>query len=80
MIWDLADAADIMTTEIVSVTPADDLNAAIRRLSQLGVDELPVVDENDGSQLVGVIRRETVIRAYYRKLTAYQEEAHAHAR
>lgn len=80
VIWDLADAADIMTTEIVSVTPADDLNAAIRRLSQLGVDELPVVDENDGSQLVGVIRRETVIRAYYRKLTAYQEEAHAHAR
>lgn len=80
VIWDLADAADIMKTPVISVTPTDDLNTAIRRLSQLGVDELPVVDTNDGGLLVGVIRRETVIRSYYAKLTQYQEEATAHAR
>jgi len=47
-----ATVADYMTDQPVTVAPDDDLAVAARRMAELGVRHLPVVD---GHQLVGVL-------------------------
>src|SRR5215831_21146746 len=47
IIWQLAVARDVMTTKLVTVTPQDDLNTALKRFTELNLDELPVVDPQD---------------------------------
>ena len=48
-IWQLTVARDIMTSRILSVTPDDDLNPAMRRFTQRNIDEFPIVDPDNGS-------------------------------
>ncbi|HVT30844.1 MAG TPA: chloride channel protein [Lacipirellulaceae bacterium] len=72
-IWHLANARDVMTTRVVSVTPEDDLNTALKRFTDLNLDELPVVDHENPSQLLGMLRRRDVIACYNQKLHDYQK-------
>lgn len=74
-VWELANARDVMSTRIVSVTPQDDLNTALRRFTQLNLDELPVVDASDSSRLMGMLRRHDVIACYNRKLSEFHEQS-----
>ncbi|MCA9069200.1 MAG: chloride channel protein, partial [Planctomycetaceae bacterium] len=55
--WTLAVARDVMVTNIVSVTPDDDLNSALQRFTALNLDELPVLDPKDEGKLLGMLRR-----------------------
>jgi len=66
--WHLAVANDIMVTEVLSVTPDDDLNTALTRFTARNLDELPVVDRNDSGKLLGMIRRKETIAYYNRRL------------
>jgi len=75
LIWDLAVARDIMATKIVSITLNDDLNTAMKRLTQLNLDELPVVDSSDPGKLLGMLRRKDVITVYNRKLMEHKQAA-----
>lgn len=72
-IWQLAVARDIMVTNIVSVTPNDDLNTALTRFTSLNLDELPVLDPNDSSTLLGMLRRKETIGFYNNKLRAHKK-------
>ena len=72
-IWQLADAADVMTSPFISVTPKDDLNEAMRRFTALNIDELPVLDPDDSGRLLGMLRRKETIGAYNRQLARRQE-------
>jgi len=72
-LWKLAVAADIMTTLLVSVTVDDDLNTAIRRFTDINIDELPVLDAHDSSQLVGMLRRKDAIAVYNARLAALKQ-------
>lgn len=78
-LWKLAVAADIMTTLLVSVTVDDDLNTAVRRFTDVNIDELPVLDAHDSSKLVGMLRRKDAIGVYNARLAdlkqARQEQA-----
>ena len=74
-IWHLAVARDIMTTEIVTVTPDDDLNHAMRRFTALNLDELPVVDPADSGKLLGMLRRKETIAAYNKRLAEHKQLA-----
>jgi CIC family chloride channel protein len=67
-VWQLANARDVMTTRIVSVTPDDDLNTALKRFTDLNLDELPVVDKDDKTKLLGMLRRKDVISRYNQRL------------
>jgi CIC family chloride channel protein len=78
-LWELANARDIMTTRIVSVTPQDDLNTALRRFTELNLDELPVVDANNPSRLIGMLRRRDVIDCYNKKLSEFHRQTSAHS-
>ena len=67
-IWQLTVARDIMTSRILSVTPDDDLNTAMRRFTERNIDELPVVDPGDGRKLLGMLRRKETIEFYNQRL------------
>ena len=67
-IWQLAVARDVMTSKLVTVTPEDDLNTALRRFTELNLDELPIVDAQDPSRLLGMLRRKDTIAIYNRQL------------
>lgn len=57
-------AADLMTTDVVTVAPDLPLGAAARRMRQQGVSWLPVVDA-DG-RVVGVLGRSDVLSVFLR--------------
>jgi chloride channel protein, CIC family len=72
-IWPLAVARDVMTSRLVTVTPEDDLNTALCRFTQLNLDELPIVDPQDRSQLLGMLRRKDTIAVYNRRLAELKD-------
>jgi chloride channel protein, CIC family len=74
-IWELANARDVMTSRVISVSPEDDLNTTMKRFTERNLDELPVLAANDSSQLLGMLRRRDVISFYNEKLHALQTEA-----
>lgn len=74
-IWQLADAADVMKSNFLSVSPNDDLNMAIRKFTALNIDELPVLDPENPGTLIGMLRRKETIGAYNRQLASRQEAA-----
>ena len=74
-IWKLAVAEDIMVTNIVSVSPQDDLNTALRRFTALNLDELPVLDPENPGRLLGMLRRKETIGIYNRRLLEHKQAA-----
>ena len=48
-------AADLATRPVVTVTPGDDLHTALRRLTELNLDEIPVVAPDDPTRLLGLL-------------------------
>jgi CIC family chloride channel protein len=76
LIWTLANARDVMSTRVVSVTPQDDLNTALTRFTELNLDELPVVARDNSSRLLGMLRRKDAIACYNQRLIAHRKEAH----
>ena len=71
-IWQLADANDVMVTRVITVTPDDDLNTALRRFTKLNIDELPVVSSDSPRELLGMLRRQEVIAAYNRRMEEHK--------
>jgi CIC family chloride channel protein len=59
---------DICSRTPVTVTPADPVFRAVRRMASLDVGRLPVVSEEDHGRLVGWLRRADIVRAYQRAL------------
>jgi CIC family chloride channel protein len=60
--------ADVMTPKPITLTPAMPVSAALARMASLGLGRLPVVAEDDPKALVGMFRRESVVRAYHHAL------------
>ena len=60
--------AAIMTERAITVTAGQPVSAALARMASLGLGRLPVVSETDTSDLVGMFRRESVVRAYHEAL------------
>jgi CIC family chloride channel protein len=73
-LWQLANARDVMTSEVIFVTPVDDLNIALKRFTELNLDELPVLDEQNRSILLGMLRRKDVITCYNQRLHEFQSQ------
>ncbi len=72
-IWQLATANDVMNPTVVSVTPDDDLNVAMRAFTAIAIDELPVVDPENPRKLLGTIRHKEMIAFYNRRLMEYKK-------
>lgn len=74
VLWKVAIARDVMTEDVVTVAPDDDLNTALSRFTALNVDELPVVDKQDSNVILGVLRRKEAIAAYTRRRLEMQHQ------
>lgn len=59
---------DVMTPKPITVTPSMQVSAALARMASLGIGRLPVVSDADPETLVGMFRRESVVRAYHHAL------------
>lgn len=70
---DLIVAADIATQSVLTVTPEDDLNSAMRRFTQKNIDYLPIVAEDDKGRVLGMLNRRDVISAYHERLTKIRQ-------
>lgn len=55
---------DVMTAEVITLTPDADHAAAARLMRKAGVKRIPIVDEND--RLVGILSRSDILRAFAR--------------
>jgi chloride channel protein, CIC family len=57
-------ADDLAHRPVLSVTLEDNLHTALRRMTELNIDEIPVVDQNDSTLLLGLLSRRALTLAY----------------
>jgi CIC family chloride channel protein len=55
---------DIATRNLVSVHPDETVGAALRRMAPRDLSRLPVIARDDPRRLLGVVRRNDIVRAY----------------
>ncbi|MHC5543022.1 chloride channel protein, partial [Singulisphaera rosea] len=67
-------AADLANPRVLTVTPRDDLHTALRRLTELNVDQIPVVSPEDPAQLIGLLDRKDVVAAYSETILSLRSE------
>jgi chloride channel protein, CIC family len=70
-------AADLAVRPVMSVSPGDDLHTALRRLTELNLDELPVVAPDDPTRLLGLLGRRELVSAYTNQIEALRGPAPA---
>jgi len=56
--------ADIMTSTVVTAFPDETVDVVLKRMGPRDLSRLPVVTRQDPHHLVGVIRRNDIVRAY----------------
>jgi CIC family chloride channel protein len=61
---DLVIAKDVAMEKVITVTPEDSLNAALKKMTKAEIRELPVVGEEDSGQLISMISRKDILRTY----------------
>ena len=55
---------DVMTERMVTAFPDESLNAVLQRMAPRDLSRLPVVSRDQPDRLLGVVRRNDVVRAY----------------
>lgn len=73
-VYDLAIAADVMSSPPVVVRPSDDLHRAIETFDSVLLDELPVVADDDPDRVLGHLRRRAINRAYSKRLAELRDQ------
>ena len=63
-------ADDLASRPVVSVTPDDDLHTALRRLTDLNSEEIPVVAQDDPMRPIGILSRRDLVAAYSSQIDA----------
>jgi len=71
---------DIATTDPVVVYPEEPMWAALKRLSLNNLGRLPVVEPDDRRHLLGMVRRQDVIRAYNTAILHHIDKQHRNER
>jgi CIC family chloride channel protein len=72
---DTKHVGDLMTRTLVTVSPEDSLDTALLRMGPKDLSRLPVVSRDDPERLLGVIRRNDLVRAYNLALTRRRHPA-----
>ena len=55
---------DIGTSDIIFTTPNEDLNSVLKKITIKNIDSLPVVNQDDHQNLIGMLNRREVIAFY----------------
>jgi len=64
---------EIATRDIVTVYPDETVGSAMRRMAPRDISRLPVVSRENPRQLVGMVRRNDIVRAYEVGVTRHEE-------
>jgi CBS domain-containing protein len=56
-------AGELMSTEVVTIGPDDEVGTAARRMLQHGIKRLPVVE---GGRIVGIVARHDLLNSFHR--------------
>jgi CIC family chloride channel protein len=67
-------AKEVATRGVVTVTPMEDAETALRKMGQTGVSQLPVVDSHNPRRVIGVIHEKDITAAYDRASLALASE------
>jgi len=59
---------DIGTSEIITTSPSEDLNSVLQKFTVKNIDSLPVVNDDDARELIGMLNRREVIAYYNRRV------------
>ena len=59
-------AKDVATSQVVTVTPKENLEEALRKLGATGVSQLPVVDQDNPRKVIGTLDNKDITAAYDR--------------
>jgi CIC family chloride channel protein len=58
-------AKDIATEAVLTATPGDSLKAALQKMTEAEIRELPVVSEEDPWRVISMLSRKDIIRTYH---------------
>jgi len=58
-------AKDLATLDVLTVTPMDNLNTALKKMTQAEIRELPVVTNEDPRRVISMLSRKDIIRTYH---------------
>jgi CIC family chloride channel protein len=75
-VGDLA-VREIMTATLVTAYPDETLNTVLQRMAPRDLSRLPVVSRDDSAKLLGVVRRNDVVRAYNLGLARRERDTQA---
>lgn len=67
-VQDLVIVRDFMVEQVATVHPDDSLDHALRRLNELAIHEVPVVDKSDPRRVRAMLSRNQIGAAYHRRL------------
>lgn len=59
---------DIGTSQIITTSPSEDLNSVLKKFTVKNIDSLPVVQDDDPRELIGMLNRREVIAYYNQKV------------
>jgi CIC family chloride channel protein len=59
---------DIGTSDIITTSPSEDLNSVLKKFTVKNIDSLPVVQDDDARELIGMLNRREVIAYYNRRV------------
>jgi CIC family chloride channel protein len=68
-----ATTGEIMTRDVLTIFPDETLDVALVRMGQEDLSRLPVVSRSNPKQVLGVIRRNDLVKAYNLALAATTE-------
>ncbi len=69
-VWPYVVVGELARRDVLSVKGSDTLFDAMKRISSLGIEEIPVVDEDDPSRVVGMLKRSDLQNFYQKRLLA----------
>jgi CIC family chloride channel protein len=61
-------AYDLMTSVRQTFTPTDTLDIVMKAFGELNIDELPVIESENGTKLLGTVAKDDVIDAYNKEM------------
>jgi CIC family chloride channel protein len=71
-IHQLVVAQDLATLDVLTVTPEDDLNTTLKKMTQAEIRELPVVSSEDPRRVISMLSRKDIIRIYHDEIEKIQ--------
>ncbi len=69
----LVRARDLAVSHVITTTPDESLTEVMRKLSSRGLEEIPVVDEEDSQQVLYMLTRRAVLARYATELEKKKE-------